>query len=104
MQYGIVSAEYFMDKMKPYELQLITESLHLRYRDSWEQTRYLCYMIAQVNSKKRLKPKDLMVFPWEKESKMQHTHQPQAITQDYVEMVKKMALEREKILKDKGFI
>lgn len=104
VQYGIVSAEYFMDKMKPYELQLITESLHLRYRDSWEQTRFVCYMTAQVNSKKRLRPKDIMVFPWEKESKTQQHHEPQRITQEYVESVRKAALEREKVLKEKGFI
>lgn len=104
VQYGIVSAEYFMDRLKPYELQLITEALHLRYKDSWEQSRFICYMIAQVNSKKRLKATDIMKFPWEKQGVAAIEHEHREVTAEYVEMVRKAALEREKKLKEKGII
>lgn len=105
VQYGVVSAEYFLDKMQAYELALITEGLHLRIKDSWEQTRMLCHMIAQVNSKKRLKPKDIMAFPWEKEFNKQQQELPKVeMTKEYFETVKKQALEREAALKSKGYI
>lgn len=34
-------------------------------KTSWEQTRMICYMIAQVNSKKKLKPTDILSFTWD---------------------------------------
>lgn len=106
VQFGVCSPEYFMDKMKPYELQVITEGLHLRYRDSWEQTRMIAYTVAQVNSRKRLKPKDIMVFPWEEEVKGKKPRKVKSIdlTKDFVETVRKQALEREKELSKKGII
>lgn len=105
VQYGITSAEYFLDKMKPYELDIICDGLHLRYRDSWEQTRMVCYIVAQVNSKKHLKPSDLMTFPWEKGFNKQQKEAPRIDnpTMEY-EMLKQMAQQRESELKKKGII
>lgn len=103
VQYGIVSLEYFLDKMKPYELSIICDSLHLRTKDSWEQARMVAYMTAQVNSKKKLKPTDIIEFAWE----TKHTNQKASnkpITQEDVERIKAMALEREKLYKEKGII
>lgn len=103
VQYGIVSLEYFLDKMKPYELSIICDSLHLRTKDSWEQARMVAYMTAQVNSKKKLKPTDIIEFAWEqKHTKHQASNKP--ITQEDVERIKAMALEREKLYKEKGII
>lgn len=102
VQYGIVSFDYFLDKMKPYELVIICDSLHLRTKDSWEQSRMIAYIIAQVNSKKHLKPTDIITFGWEKQNK--DTKKNSAITVDEVEQIKKVALEREKLLKEKGII
>lgn len=102
MQYGIVSFDYFLDKMKPYELVIICDSLHLRTKDSWEQSRMIAYIIAQVNSKKHLKPTDIIKFGWENQNK--DTKKNSAITVDEVEQIKKVALEREKLLKEKGII
>jgi len=36
-------------------------------REDWEQTRSICYILAQANSKKKLKPKDIIQFSWDKE-------------------------------------
>lgn len=105
MEYGICSVEYFLDKMKPYELSIICESLHLRTKDSWEQARMLGYIIAQVNSKKKLKPSDIIKFAWEKEHTNTHTQTAnKQLTADDVENIKAMALQREKKLKEKGII
>lgn len=107
MQYGIVSTEYFLDKMKPYELSIICESLHLRTKDTWEQTRMLGYIMAQVNSKKRLKPTDIIKFAWEKEQEKANkriSSPSKALTLDEVNKIKQLALQREQRLKEKGII
>lgn len=38
---------------------------YLAYKDSWEQSRLIAYMIAQTNSTKRLKLTDILKFHWE---------------------------------------
>ncbi len=38
---------------------------YLAYKDSWEQSRLIAYMIAQTNSTKRLKLTDILEFQWE---------------------------------------
>ena len=105
VQSNIVSVEYFLDKMKPYELQIICESLHLRTKDSWEQSRLIAYLIAQTNSKKKLKPTDVIKFPWENDKQeTQATKQNKPLTLEDVEQIKLLALQREKKLKEQGII
>lgn len=40
---------------------------YFAYKDSWEQSRLVAYMIAQTNSTKELKVTDILKFHWEKE-------------------------------------
>lgn len=93
--------------MKPYELSIICDSLHLRTKDSWEQARLISYMVAQVNSKKRLKPTDIIKFAWEQpksdKSKVSQSDS-HTYTVEEVEAIKARALQREKELKEKGII
>ena len=35
------------------------------HKDSWEQTRLLAYITAQVNSTKKIKLSDILDFYWE---------------------------------------
>lgn len=95
--------EYFLDKMKPYELSIICDSLHLRTKDEWEQARMISYITAQVNSKKKMKPSDIIQFAWEKETPHQK-QQNSELTLEDAERIKAMALEREKLYKEKGII
>lgn len=98
--------DYFLDKMKHYELSIICDSLHLRTKDSWEQARMVAYIMAQVNSKKKLKPSDIIQFAWENKAS-QHQHQQKdntPITLEDFERIKAVALEREKLYKEKGII
>ena len=104
VQFGVVSVEYFLDKMKPYELSIICNSLHLRFKDSWEQSRLIAYLIAQTNSKKRLKPSDIIKFPWEQKVKDAVEKRHEELTLAEYERIKAKALEREKKLKEKGLI
>ena len=87
--------------MKPYELAIICDSLHLRQKDSWEQARMLAYITAQVNSTKKLKPTDIIKFAWENVDEVAPISKP--LTKEDVERIKAKALEREKELKAKGF-
>ena len=97
--------DYFLDKMKPYELSIICDSLHLRTKDSWEQARMVAYMTAQVNSKKKLKPTDIIEFAWENKASQHHQQKDNTpLTVEDVEHIKAMALEREKLFKQKGII
>ena len=53
--------------MKVYEAMEYLGSLAYRSRDLSEMGRFIAYIIAQTNSKKTLKPSDIMKFPWDKE-------------------------------------
>lgn len=57
--------EYFMSALQNFEVELLYENLKYTDRPSWEQTRLLAFILAQVNSKKRLEMTDIMSFPWE---------------------------------------
>lgn len=62
-----LSPEYFLDKMQFYEIPIMVRNMNLKHKDSWEQTRFISFITAQVNSSKKLKPSDLMVFSWDEE-------------------------------------
>ena len=51
--------------MQPYEVNMILEYIGNADKTSWEQTRMQMYITAQVNSKKKLKPVDIMKFSWD---------------------------------------
>ena len=59
--------DYFMDKLEDWEMYELMDVTAYADTNNWEQTRLISYIIAQVNSKKKLKLKDIMKFPWEKE-------------------------------------
>lgn len=54
-----------MDKMQPYEIELICDNIGKAFKQDWERTRFNSYIIAQVNSKKKLSPQDILHFTWE---------------------------------------
>lgn len=56
-----------MDTLQEYEVQSIIENLEYYERGDWERTRFLAYCNIQKSSSKKLKPTDLIKFPWEKE-------------------------------------
>lgn len=53
-----------------YEVQPLITFMHLKHRDSWEQSRMIAYIIAQVNSRKKLNPTDIIKFAWDNEEEM----------------------------------
>lgn len=53
--------------MQMYELEPLITNIHKKNKESWEQTRLLAYITAQVNSTKKLKPTDIISFSWDNE-------------------------------------
>lgn len=66
IQYKVVTVPYFLDEMKSYELRPLMENLSLSLQDGWERTRMQMYASIQPYSKKKLSPKNILEFPWEK--------------------------------------
>lgn len=70
-----------------YEVNSLLKYRHYTFKEQWEQSRLITYMIAQVNSKRHLKLTDIITFPWEKEDDEDNTK----ITEDDVKRLKAMA-------------
>lgn len=51
--------------MQTYEVNDIIEGLQYTDRNLWETSRMNSYILAQVNSKKKLSPTDIIKFSWE---------------------------------------
>lgn len=68
---GGVSPSYFLDEMTWAEVDAYLTGLDEAERTSWDQTRMIMYTVAQCNSRKKLRPKDILPLPWDDE-KPQH--------------------------------
>ena len=56
-----------MDQMQDYEVNDIIENLPYLERNNWERSRFEAYVHCQTQTKKHIKPADLLKFPWENE-------------------------------------
>ena len=81
-----------MDTLQEYEVQTIIENLEYYERPEWERTRFLAYCNIQKSTKK-IKPTDLITFPWEKEesSTDQINGNSEPLTQDEIKRLKEQA-------------
>lgn len=70
--YKIVSIQYFMDEMQEYEVATVIDNIPYLDINEWEQTRQMIYVYAQSQSRKQLKPSDLLSFKWDANYK-EHT-------------------------------
>lgn len=79
--------------MEEYEVQSIIENLEYYERPEWERTRFQSYCNIQKSSSKRISPKDLITFPWEKEesSTDQINTNSEPLTQDEIKRLKEQA-------------
>ena len=73
-----------------YEVQPLITSMHLKHRDSWEQSRMIAYIIAQVNSRKKLNPTDIIKFAWDNEEEM---NKETSMSKEDIERLRKKAKE-----------
>lgn len=77
--------DYFMDELQDWEVYDIYNMLQYADSASWEQTRWLMYVIAQVNSRKQLKVTDILKFSWDDVEKNTR------ITDDEIQRLKEKA-------------
>lgn len=54
--------------MQFYEIDSLLDNYYLKNKDGWEQARLIAYMTAQVNSREKLSPNDIITFHWEKDN------------------------------------
>jgi len=47
------------------DLEVLTIKYNEESKRSWEQARLIAYIVAQVNSAKRLRPEEIIKFPWD---------------------------------------
>lgn len=76
--------------MKWYEIVAALKYQNYAIQDSWEQARLIAYIMAQVNSTKRLKMEDILEFPWDKKNEVVMS---QPITKEDAERISKKAEE-----------
>ena len=57
-----------MDDLQSWEVFELYNSLQYADSTQWEQTRWLMYVMAQINSRKQLKLTDILKFPWDAEA------------------------------------
>ena len=65
LQCGI-APDYVLDRMEWYEMEALIENLWMKNRETWEQTRTISFVTAQCQSTKKLDPKEMMPFTWDK--------------------------------------
>lgn len=92
-QYKVVSVEYFMDSLQEYEIEPIVQNIPFIEKGDWERTRFLAYCNIQKSSTKKLKPTDLITFPWEKEesSTDQINDNSEPLTKEEIQRLKEQA-------------
>ncbi len=74
-----------MDQLQDWEVYDFYNMLQYADANSWEQTRWLMYVIAQVNSRKQLKVTDILNFSWDQ------TQKNTTITDDEIKRLKEKA-------------
>ena len=95
-EYKACDLRYFLDDLRPYELNVILSLLEYNTKQDWEQTRFKCYINAQTQSSKKLNITDIAKFTWDETTNKENKNT--TITTEDIERLKRKA---EKIIQDK---
>jgi len=79
-----------MDKCQEWELNDLMENIPYLDRNLWESQRLNTYVVAQVNSRKKMELKDICNFKWEQEDKTEEEHDVE-INNDEIRRLKEIA-------------
>jgi hypothetical protein len=99
LQFGL-NPQYVLDNMQMYEVRALLQYSYYRNRESWEQSRLIAYITAQTQSTKRIKPTDIMTFPWEKDVHKQSNEEIE-VSQKDIDALAEKAKQMEEIFKKK---
>lgn len=101
LEYKVCSIPYFMDNMRYYELKPILKNLNLSVKNHWEIARQICYAVVQSQSSKKIKPSDIMQFPWDKDYKESPRMQNVKMTKELKDkMIREMEANKELLIKN----
>ena len=87
-----------MDDMQEYELHDIYNAMNYADLSSIQQTRWIVYAIAQVNSRKKIKPEDIMLLPTDDTYIKEHKVKNIEITNEEIEELRALSKEFSKKL------
>lgn len=93
-QFKILTIPYFLDECSEWELNDMIELIPYCDRNSWEQSRMNAYILAQVNSRKKLSPSDIVSFKWEDNNELEE--HITTITDEDIERLKNISKQWEK--------
>ena len=82
--------------MEEWEVYNFYDSLKYCNRSEWEQTRLIMYILAQVNSKKKLEITEILSFPWDENYEEKNIE----ITNEDRDRLREKAKAFEKLLKE----
>ncbi len=95
-----MSIEYYMDNCSEWEINDIVENIPFLDRNMWESARLETYVVAQVNSRKKLQLQDICKFKWEDTSAMgdmmENKPKDVEITNEDIERLKNLAKQWER--------
>lgn len=79
-----------------YELRALMKNSYLKKKDDWEIGRFISYVVAQVNSSKKITMDQLLKFPWEDDAKK--NKEAQVVSKQEREELIRKSKEMEKLL------
>ena len=100
LEYKVCSISYFMEDMKYYELKPILKNLNVSVKNDWEIARQISYIIAQSQSTKKIKPSDIMHFPWDEGYKNRPKKDVKITKEMRDRMIKEMEANKELLIKN----
>lgn len=83
-----LSPDYVLDKIEWYEINSLMKYQYYAIKDNWEQARLIAFLIAQTNSKRKLKLQDIVPFLWDDEEEIEDN---KPITKSEIERLKARA-------------
>lgn len=89
-----------MEDMKYYELKPILKNLNVSVKNDWEIARQISYIIAQSQSTKKIKPSDIMHFPWDEGYKNRPKKDVKITKEIKEKMIKEMEANKELLIKN----
>lgn len=79
-----------MNNLQQWEVNDIIENLGYTDRNSWEQCKINSYIIAQVNSRKKINKDSFMQFKWNEETVDEEEHDYE-ISNEEIERLKQLS-------------
>lgn len=88
-----------MDKLQPYEVNMIINNLNNADRSLWEATRLIIYYNAMMWSKNKMELQDFMKFDWEEATEKEEEHTTEISNEDIKRLKERSELISKNLMK-----